>query len=64
MMLSRMTVTNLPVNSRLISIAVSCFDLLFFKEQSQLADADFWCPVNHSEDDTVIRCVLVFGQAQ
>ena len=64
MMLSRMTVTNLPVNASIIAIAVSCSDPLFFKEQSELADADCWCPVNQSEGDPVIGCVLVFGQRQ
>ena len=64
MMLSRMTVTNLPVNASIIAIAVSCSDPLFFKEQSELADADCWCPVNQSSYDSVIGCVLVYGQAQ
>ena len=39
-------------------------DPLFFKEQSELADADCWCLVNQSEGDLVIGSVLVFGQSQ
>ena len=36
MMLSRMTVTNLPVNASLITIAVSCSDPVFSRNRVNL----------------------------